>query len=552
MTPLPRPGAYLLVFAILLGGFMATGLWRDLDYLVYRTLYLDDAARVQMAESVLLIDLPYRSDVGDNDPTDYRRRLANLLSVIAARTGERPQAVILDVWISNDARGLAELAEAITRLRERREGPIDIYAAFNPGAEGKHTAEQLWSEHAQAVYRSALTGYGHTSLRMYQGVLSYEPELQIAGEAGTTEMIRALPIRVAIDLGRLDAPPAGDAVVLPVGHEEALGRQTVAFVHTAQDTADGAFVTSRAADTPAEPNLDKKIVLIGSVAEDRHGQAPQAGPYLIAWALNDWLKADRQAKQPLNHPGLVLGQTLFFAIFTALVFALQFTYLRRLQTRPALLAGLAIGISTAGLAIVGAAALTLDYVTPIGLTLFAIVLAGILAWRFALSLLTAGVAEGSGKYDAFISYSRKHSEWVVKNVYEPLSAVRKADGSHVALFFDRAEIGLGEAFTARYMRAIVDSRFFIPVFSDDYYARNHTRNEMDMAYKRAVEQKIVILPVALAAEHVPEIYSHLHFVDAQVNPRFIEEVQEALLRIPVASRAVTGASPDAPQGPPAD
>jgi hypothetical protein len=107
--------------------------------------------------------------------------------------------------------------------------------------------------------------------------------------------------------------------------------------------------------------------------------------------------------------------------------------------------------------------------------------------------------------------------------------MRKADGTELAVFFDRAEIGLGEAFTAKYMWAIVDSRFFIPVFSEDYYARNHTRNEMDLAYKRAVEKKIVILPVAYAAGTVPEIYAHLNFVDAQANPLFIEEIQKTLL-----------------------
>ena len=122
------------------------------------------------------------------------------------------------------------------------------------------------------------------------------------------------------------------------------------------------------------------------------------------------------------------------------------------------MASLSVGISVAALAMVAAAALTLKYVTPVGLTLFAIVLAGILAWRFALKFLVTGLAEGSAKYDAFISYSRQHSEWVVKNVYEPLKAMRKADGSELVVFFDRTEIGLGEAFTAKYMWAIVDSR----------------------------------------------------------------------------------------------
>jgi hypothetical protein len=81
----------------------------------------------------------------------------------------------------------------------------------------------------------------------------------------------------------------------------------------------------------------------------------------------------------------------------------------------------------------------MNYVTPVGLTLFAIMLAGILTWQFTLKFLASGVADGSGKYDAFISYSRQQSDWVVKNVYEPLKAMRKADGTPLSVFFDRTD-----------------------------------------------------------------------------------------------------------------
>ena len=201
MTTPKRLSSYLLVFVVLLAGFVATDLWRYLDYFVYRTLYLDSAKHIQLAENILLIDLPYRSNDSDNDPTEYRRRLADLLGVIGASERERPQAVILDVWISNDTRGLPDQADAITRLRQRREGPVDVYASFNPDADGKQTARQLWKEHAQDLYTSVLTGYGHTLLNLSMGVLSYAPELQIPATAGTTELIWALPTKVAVGSG---------------------------------------------------------------------------------------------------------------------------------------------------------------------------------------------------------------------------------------------------------------------------------------------------------------------------------------------------------------
>lgn len=53
-----------------------------------------------------------------------------------------------------------------------------------------------------------------------------------------------------------------------------------------------------------------------------------------------------------------------------------------------------------------------------------------------------------------------------------------------------------------------------------------------MAYKRAVEKKLVILPVACAAHTVPEIYAHLNYVDAQANPAFIEDIRKILVGLP--------------------
>jgi len=52
---------------------------------------------------------------------------------------------------------------------------------------------------------------------------------------------------------------------------------------------------------------------------------------------------------------------------------------------------------------------------------------------------------------------------------------------------------------------------------------------MKFAYKRFVEQKIRILPIAHSNEAVPEIYAGLNYVDAQANPEFIEDIRKTLL-----------------------
>jgi TIR domain len=519
MAAFKRLAAYLLVFVVLFAGFQQTGLWHTIDYAVYRALYLSSGDEVKLHDKLLLIDLPYKAD--RNDPTEFRQRLADLLLQIASREPERPESVILDIVIRSDDRGLKELEDAIKKLKH-----VPVYAAFDPeaGAREAPRVAQPWDLHAQDFYVNVLKGYGHTLLDLFDGVLSYEMELQVPNSSP----IWALPAQVASDRGAYARPPPGK-YVLRVGNEAEFKRHGVAFVH-GNGTSGGKFFPSRE-DTHAEltPSLDRKIVIVGSVKEDVDEQLPQAGPKLVAWALSNELTKDANNRQPLVSPALVFGQILFLALFTVFVFALLFKYVKRLQTRPLIIACLSIGVSTLGLATTAAALLILDRVTPVGLALFAIVLSGILAWRFALKFLVMGVAEGSGKYDVFISYSHGHSDWVVKNVYEPLNATRKSDGSELSIFFDTAKIGLGEAFTAKYMWAIVDSRVFIPIFSEEYYKKNHCRNEMDVAYKRSIERRIVIVPVSLGAEAVPEIYSHLNYVDARANPQFIEDVKKTLL-----------------------
>lgn len=531
MATLKRLSAYLLVFAVLIAGFVATGLWHGLDYLVYRTFYLDASKDTRLADNILLIDLPWRQSnehaSDSSDPTGYRQRLADLLDVFAGEERE-PDAVVLDLWIANDPRGLQELEEAIRQLTDRG---VRVYASLKLYPEGiRANAEELWQAHAPSVYQNALTGYGHTELDLFSDVLSYEAEVAIPAKPGTQirQTVLALPVRVARDLNwRQDIPPG--ALVLPVGDQEKIDAQTFMFKHPLGEVSGGRFVRSSAVSSPASPSLNEKIVVIGSVEKDVHRGAPQAGPKLVTWALNERQYRDASAFQPLDHPALVLTQILAFAAFTVLVFALLFKYVKRLQTHPLVTASLSAGIAAAGLGVIGATMLILKYVTPVGLTLFSIVLTGLLAWRYAFKFLVTGVAEGSGKYDVFISYSRQHGDWVVKNVYEPLKVMRRADGSELSVFFDRTSIGLGEAFTAKYMRAIVDSRFFIPIFSDDYFSKNHCQNEMDVAYKRSVEKKIAILPIAFGGQSVPEIYSHLNYLDVEVNPQFIEGVQQTLL-----------------------
>jgi len=519
MTTLKRLTVYIFIFLLLLCiATCITSFWQSLDYLVYRTFYLDDPAKIEMRKDIIVVDIPQKAqNTGNYDRANYRKRIADFLNTIAG-TDKRPRSILLDIYFENEPQELETLKTALENVPDETK----IYGVYDMREYEEITFEKNEENQAVTIYENYLEGFRlHTIFEEKMGVLFYESELPFPRQGGGYELIEALASRVARDHNFDDAPPLEPrGFVLPVGNKESIQRQTVQFLHEGNTTAGGTF------STPFE--MEDKILIVGSLAADQITKINQTGVHLVAWALLDQLKGNALAKRPLNKPAVYIGLVLFFALFAALLFALFFKYVKILQTKPfviAILSFLASGILLVG---VGAALLSLGVVIPVGLPLIAILLSAVLSWRFAYKFLVTGVVEGAQKYDIFISYSRGNSDWVIKNIYEPLTEFRKPNGDKLSIFFDRDSIGIGEAFTAKYMWAIVDSRFFLPVFSEEYYGKNHCRNEVDLAYKRSVEKLITLLPVAFSYDAVPQIYTHVNFIDITAKPDFINDILKTL------------------------
>ncbi len=96
------------------------------------------------------------------------------------------------------------------------------------------------------------------------------------------------------------------------------------------------------------------------------------------------------------------------------------------------------------------------------------------------------------------------------------------------MYFDKKSIGIGEAFTSKYMWAIVDSKYFIPVITEEYYKKNHCRNELDLAVNRSVEKRILINMIAFSFDAVPEPYRTYNYVDIKADPTFIDTIKAQL------------------------
>jgi len=523
--------AYLLTFLLVLVLFLAlTDFWKKADFEYFKSVYLSHQKieEDQLANDIRIVDLP---KVGI-DPIAYRRRVVQFLQTMDTLMEAKkisPKAIVLDISFSReeDTIELQNLYQALEILKKKKVKLYAVYSLKRWGDDPNLSFDENDYEQAYILYDELFEGGRlHAGFRLENNLITYESQIVIKNAFGKDVVIPALVTKAAKDLkgGQLSNPTMLEKFVAPFNpDEEEIISQTHRFIISENDKD----------QVRIEPELSQEediIILVGALASDllpNSGNIP--GTYALAWALNEQrLGDDSLAKQPLDSIAIIIGQTLFFAFLTVFIFALLFKYVRRLQTKPKILAVLSFLLGSALLFVYGAVILYTDYVIPVGLTLVAILIAAVLSWRFAHKFLVTGIAEGSQKWDVFISYSHGNSEWVKKNVYLPLQEFRKPNGDKLTIFFDEKSIGVGEAFTAKYMWGIVDSKIFIPVISEEYYGKNHCKNEMDLAYKRHVEKLIDLLPIVFSYEAVPQIYQHINFLDTSKNPNFMEKVQSTI------------------------
>ncbi len=533
LLTLKRLAIYLLTFfAILSVSFALTSFWKQWDRGIYKMLYMDsDSAKEKLSNKIAVVDIEKPNlDSKDASLEVFRKRIISFLNTVGERSdanNEDPRAIILDISFSKDTLELKELRQALQSLKAKR---IKVYAVYNLKKYFENEGQGFQAndiEQAAVLYDSVLEGGRlHAGFVAEKDLISYSSDMFLKGAFLDTIKIESIVKRVALDDNASHFNPEFQQLVTPLGPKEAMMAQTYSFVEADENAITGKFLPKNP-DSPVL-DLDDKFILVGDLENDYQQDIETPRTYFMAWALNEKIIDEKIAKQPLDSIAIIIGQTLFFSLFTVLIFALLFKYVKALQTKPKTLSVLAFLLGLIFFAIYGVLIYYFDKIIPVGLTLIGMFIATLLAWRFSYKFLVTGVAEGSQKYDVFVSYSHGNSEWVKKNVMEPLREYRKPNGDKLEIFFDEKSIGIGEAFTSKYMWGIVDSKYFIPIISEEYYKKNHCRNEMDLAYKRYVEKLLHILPIAFSYAAVPVIYNHINFADITVNPNFMENIKAEL------------------------
>ena len=217
-----------------------------------------------------------------------------------------------------------------------------------------------------------------------------------------------------------------------------------------------------------------------------------------------------------------------------------FSRLRRLR----LSGRIALSLPPLGAVLVGfvlinfwvAVAYALGYIYPrVTLVAVGVMVATLLMWfhtrqqalRRAVEMQVSDDHSGiTATYDVFISYSRtpENALWVTQNVYQPLHNFRGLDGRPLRVFFDTENIKTGASWYATLVEAINNSRYFIAIYSGDYFDKGFCRFEMERAAIKRVHQSDFIIPILREPVTVPSEYDHIQFDDARTNPDFMATI----------------------------
>ena len=547
LVSLKRLLFYIITFLVVMNAFYWSGiLWNNADEMFVSKLSYNASQASSVRSSIAVVDV----DILQNNPSDsegciscQRKLLVNVLKTINAEN-KKPEVIILDFAFSNDTTQIKALKNEIKLLKE----DVKVYASYDideylAAPEDQQEffsfdmkqAQDLYDLLGNRLHTNYIVKYKANEKRFLieHESVKYLNNLNMDGSIDSIA-IESVIKRVALDQKDLGLAVSYTNNLVPLGNSESMEASTFRF-NPGKKNQLGQFEAHPKNDDEKLDFKKKDFIIIGDLTNDRISAEDRSdvffpGPYLLAWTLSEELAGEDQKiiKQYESSMLINIVQTLVFALLAAIIFALLFKYVKRLQTKPWALALLSILITIGFFVLFVFLFLSQNKIPRIGLSIIGIILTALLAWRFAYKFLVTGIAEGSQKYDLFISYSHGDSDWVTKNVYEPLKDFKKPNGEKLNIFFDVKSIGIGEAFTSKYMWGIVDSKLFVPIMSKEYYGKNHCKNEMDLAYKRSVEKLLDIMPIAYSFDCVPEIYTHINVAIITVNPNFIENIKEAL------------------------
>lgn len=564
---LGRLGIYLfawLLLVIITGLIAADGLFIPIDQKVYSKYFNSEASQEEdrLLKKFVFIDIPveYLDTILSKEQKRLQTvRLLNTIdSMVISNSSEgvypsyyKKPTIILDISYSADMVAVSDLK---TSLASHKNNNVKVYAAypapeldeiaFYKSYDAKFNADLYDNFFEGKRLHTETLKFADPCIRSYQSFIEIDIDADLDIDADYAYPIESLINRVAIDQKGLGEETDFSKVISkPINTFELknkFGPRTYEFEKANNSIRMGPPTSD--SDTEGGGYYDKfdktldlngAFIIIGQFDDDLHTICEDKtvpGPYLVGSGIINKLIENKTIRESHDNIPVQLGMALLFSLLICVFFALIYKYFNSLKTKPLLIAFLTFVIGMLFLAGFGYALLQYTVIRP-ALPSVSMFWAAFLSWRFSNKFLVTGIVKGSDKYDIFISYSFGDSKWVKNTLYNSLKGLEKSDGSKLEIFLAEKSITVGELFVSKYMKAIVDSKLFIPVMSHEYYTKNHCINEMDLAVKRKIEDHINICILAFNPNHVPEQFSNLLFLDANNPSDFITNIENKIIEI---------------------
>ncbi len=544
MITLRRLGFYLIAWILLIfvtALISSEGLFIKVDEWVYAKYYATNEVEDDSiyTKKIVLVDIPHHYKNYSLNLEQKRNQTARLLSTInsmvISNEYEKKPIIILDIGYSNTETGIDALKQSLSNLKENK---IKVYAAYPVPDFGNDIS---FRNHDNAMHSDLYDKYfegrrlhvdynktDDTSLRSYNSFI----ELKRFKNSDVSVRIESLINRVANDKFDRAQTDFNNLETESVNTKNLNGRfepRTYEFTDT--DTLE--IIKRDYEEFNKTINLNGSFIIIGQEDADQKkiGDDEVFGAYLLASGIVKKLSGNKSFKESIDDVPVQLGMAFLFALLVCVFFALIYKYLKSLQTKPLLIGSLSFISGILLLMVTGFAFSRIGSIIRPALPGVSMFWASFLAWRFANKFLVTGIIEGSGKYDVFISYSFGDSRWVKQFLHNPLSKLKKSDGSKLEIFFAEQSIQIGELFVSKYMKAIVNSKLFIPVMSREYYNKNHCKNEMDLAVKRKIEELLNIYILAFDYKYVPDEFTNMLLIDINKRNDFMTPIQDEIMKI---------------------
>ena len=539
--------SYLIgfVFILFLISLIANRGLQYLDFYAYKHFYFSDENEQFGAANIFVIDLP---EENEESKESYRIKIANLLNDINSKVNEtvsdasQNPHIILDFSFASDTQGLDTLEKSINVLKSKK---VNVYAVYDIVKLTDDTIKNFKAnerERASQLYKEVFTnGRLHTTIDVHpSGIVWYDSfkrfRKSIIDSTELNVRVWALPIKVAENLGEnIEIDRFNPkTIVLPVGNMEGLKNRTWKYLIDKDSIGESTYNFQPESGNQNVFDVSNNIFIIGDFENDQHKVGKNntiPGPYLLAWALYDQLRDNKLAKQPMDNGWIHFGIALFCVLIITGIFELVFLILKKLKSKPFLIGLIS---ATIGLIVLYGFIILMpeNKVIRPSFPAISMILASIFIAFFKKKFIKDPTAEGGGIDDIFISYSRKHSDWVTQYILDYLKDYTTKNGKSLKIFFDVESIRAGENFTAKIKERIFNSNAFMPIVSwPEYFDKDriYCLLEFEQADSRIVANNMEMFPITYDINYIPKQYRTMDWIIVDKdNPQFYDKLDQWL------------------------